>query len=99
MGKGDLAKVQALVFGARLQWFNLGLQLGVDYDTLAAIRRNFKNETDDCFTEMLSKWLRMTDPPPTYERLIAALEEGVVGYPDIAKKVKEECAKSTCIVQ
>lgn len=40
--------------------------------------------------EMLSVWLKMTNPPPTWEALVTALQMPTVAYPDIAKKVEEE---------
>ena len=39
------------------QWFELGLQLGLDYFALSVIEKDHK-ESIDCMREMLASWLK-----------------------------------------
>ena len=66
------------------------MELGLDETTLKAIEVTYHGDVDVCFREMLSKWLK-TDPPPTWEALIAALKKDCIGYPDVIKKVNRAC--------
>ena len=83
----SLGKVLNLLWNARTKWFNLGLGLGIDQETLKMLKRNYPNE-DDCFREMLSEWLKTIDP--TWEELIAALTQPSVGCEHVAAKVRKE---------
>ena len=42
---------------------------------------------DDCFTEMLSCWLKRSTPPPSWSELKEALNSPVIGRGDIAKEI------------
>ena len=81
---GNLGKVQTVVWKARSQWFNLGLGLGIDQDTLKMLKRQYPDE-NDCFREMLSEWLKSVEP--SWEELLAALSQPPVGYKQLAKKI------------
>ena len=81
---GNLGKVQNLVWNARPKWFNLGLELGIDQDTLRMFKRQYPDE-DDCFREMLSEWLKSVEP--SWEELLAALSRPSVRYKQLAKKI------------
>ena len=85
---GNLSKVQDLLWDVRAGWFNLGLALSIDPNTLAVIRQD-KDKTEPCFTEMLTVWLN-TAPPPTWETLIAALKARPVGQRKLAKQLKKQ---------
>ena len=39
------------------QWFELGLQLGLDYFTLSVIEKD-RRESKECMREMLAVWLK-----------------------------------------
>ena len=69
---------------------DLGLQLGVDQTTLRVIERDYRDMTKRCFMEMLSEWLKMIDPLPSWERLIAALKSPSVKRKDVASMVMNE---------
>ena len=69
---------------------DLGLQLGVDQTTLRVIERDYRDMTKRCFMEMLSEWLKMIDPLPSWEGLIAALKSPSVKRKDLAKMVTKE---------
>ena len=86
---GNLSKVLDMLWNARDGWINLGLALGIDHTTLKVIKKDNANDTDACFTEMISVWLKM-DPPPTCETLVAALKAPSVGERKLAKKLKKQ---------
>ena len=88
----DLAKVHHLTFDACDKWYSFGLELGLSPTTLHIVQRNFQT-VEDRFTDMLERWLRMTNPPPTWERLAEALSVRIIGLPDVAEQVKEEYKK------
>ena len=85
----NLSKVLDMLWNARDGWFNLGLALGIDHTTLKVIKKDNASDTDACFTEMLSVWLKM-DPPPTWETLVAALKACSVGQRKLAKQLKKQ---------
>lgn len=62
------------------KWKTIGTLLGIENYILENIKHNEK-EADDCLQRMLSKWLKLVNPPPTWRNLI-----------DAVKKVDEEKA-------
>ena len=83
----NLGKVQNLLWKARTQWYNLGLELGINEETLKVIKRNYPDE-DDCYREMLSKWLKTVKP--TWEGVLVALTQPSVGCDHVAEKVRQK---------
>ena len=81
---GNLGKVQNLIWDARPKWFNLGLNLNIDQETLTMIKKTHPNG-DDCFREMLSEWLKSVEP--SWQELLAALRKPSVRYTQLAKKI------------
>ena len=58
-----------------------------------AIGANHK-EVEDCFTEMLSKWLHCSSSPELdWKDLLEALENEVVDRKDLALNIKEQLHK------
>ena len=57
-----------------VEWFNLGMYLGVNDSDLKEIEREQMGRVQDCKREMLVKWLICSDNP-TVEQLISALWE------------------------
>ena len=51
-----------------------------------------ENPTDvkACFREMLSEWLKMIDPLPSWEGLLEALKKPCVGHKNLAMKLARE---------
>ena len=84
----NLPKLLNILVDASPEWMDLGLQLGVDQTTLRVIERDYRDMTKRCFMEMLSEWLKMIDPLPSWEELIAALKLPSVGHKDLAKIVE-----------
>ena len=76
-GIEDLVDVLNIVSGV-VEWENLGLQLGLLYNTLMTIRRDEKGETANCKRVMLASWLEKNDNVtksggPSWEQLATAL--------------------------
>ena len=63
---------------ARTKWENIGLQLGLMEDDLDAIKRDNHDRSEDCFREIIKKWLLQTGG--SWRKLIAALNHETVGY-------------------
>jgi hypothetical protein len=86
----NLKKLCDLVLGARAEWFELGFQLNISRTDLKIIEMECKN-VNLRFAEMLSTWLKMIDPMPSWESLIAALEHASVQCGGLAKRIREDC--------
>jgi hypothetical protein len=77
-----------LVLDARSKWFNLGFQLDIKLVELEVIEMNRK-DVIPCFREMLSTWLNMIDPLPSWERLLTALEHESVKCGGLAESIRQ----------
>ena len=86
----NLPKVRNLLWDASPDWFDLGLELRVSLTTLKVIEQDNREVTKRCFTDMLSEWLKMINPLPSWEGLIAALNQPSIGHAKLAAKVEEE---------
>ena len=77
-------------------WLEFGLDLGLSFNRLEAIRVDQHYQTKGCFTEMLTAWLRWSDQVltfggPTWRQLIETLERK--GHANIALTIKQSLAK------
>ena len=79
----DLRKVQKVAWDARVKWYNIGLELDIDPGTLDVIEGNNK-DINNCFRVMLTTWLKMAHPKPTWTALAGALQSPTVGHGDLA---------------
>lgn len=89
LNASNLRRVQTLLRDARNEWYNLGLQLGVHHSTLDGIKKDYSS-VKERYTEMLKEWLKMIKPPPSWEGLVRALSQPLVGRADIALKISKE---------
>ena len=69
----DIRAVHKYLWPARHKWRRVGLAVEIDITTLEVIKMD-NNRTDDCFMEMLTKWLRSKNPVPCWKNLTTALE-------------------------
>ena len=81
----NLRMVQRAAWDARAKWYNIGLELDIDPGTLDTIKRDNDN-SDDRFRAMLTTWLKMVNPKPTWEALAEALRSPTVGYEHLAER-------------
>ena len=71
-------------------WFNLGVALGLSYDTLREIETNYR-EARRCQTEMAIAWLQMKDnSQPSWQSLVSALSSPSLGRVEIATMIAAE---------
>ena len=73
-------------------WYDLGLQLGLYYNTLKDIKANYEDVADR-FRECISAWLRGEDKVkdkdgPSWASLVLALE--TIGEYHIATNIKQK---------
>ena len=73
VGQGDLKSLHCELHPVSDKWFSLGVQLQVPIETLKFIRRENLPMTERLL-EMLTVWLKCTNPPPTWNILTEALE-------------------------
>lgn len=71
------------------KWFSLGVQLQIPFDTLKCIEIE-NRQMDRCLLEMLTIWLQRTNPLPTFNILIEALESPPVGAELLAQKLRDK---------
>ena len=65
-------QMKDLVLIKVMEWYELGLQLGVDDAELEEIEKNNRGDLRACRRNMFRAWLRIT-PSPSYQQLVEAL--------------------------
>jgi hypothetical protein len=91
----DLKTVRKAVWEARTKWMDIGLELDLSISDLTAIEAAYHIDIGRCFIEMLSLWLKQIDPPPTWTAMVAALQEPIIGYGDLAEQVESKYCNKT----
>ena len=81
----DLKKVYETIFDAREKWYQIGLQLKVDANTLDSIKDEEKSY-EEKLLRMLKYWLR-AGIDRSWEALDKALRNKTVDRPDVADKL------------
>ena len=85
--RGHLKDACRKLFKARTEWFNIGLRLNVDLNTLTAISQKHSSGHDDCLREMLSHCINATDSL-TWADLCKSLRHVTVGRSDVADEIE-----------
>ena len=62
-----------VAWDSRARWRFIGIELGFDTGTLDAIEHD-NRKAGDCLSELISEWLRQSDPRPTRRAMAKALE-------------------------
>ena len=96
-----LPKLKDLVLVQTKEWYDLGLQLGVEDTDLDVIQSNNPQNLRACRREMFKAWLKMT-PTPAYQQLIDALMAvGEVREADTLRKKYGKCTAAAflCCLQ
>ena len=75
------------LFKARTEWFNIGLTLNVDGNTLTAIRQEHSSNHGDCLRDMLAHRIKATDSL-TWGDLCKSLRHVTVGRSDVANEIE-----------
>ena len=90
-GKDSLKTILDSISTLTADWFNLGVALGLSYDTLREIESNHRGEARRCQTEMVIVWLQMKDnSQPSWQSLASALSSPSVGRVEIATMIATE---------
>ena len=78
---------------------DIGIELDLSMSDLAAIEAAHRSDIGRCFVEMLTLWLKQVDPSPTWSALVAALQDPIIGYGDLAEQVESkyvhQCSKTS----
>ena len=69
-------------------WENIGVILNVEEGELRNIKSNY-NESEQCFREMLRRWLNQVEPPPTWSAIIDAIDT-YPRYKSLAKELRKK---------
>ena len=69
----NVKEVLNLMWDYRSRWRFVGIELGIDVNTLDAIEMN-NRRVEDCLTKLITTWLRCTNPKPTRSAITKALE-------------------------
>ena len=85
---GSLNDVTNATFDARSQWYFIGSELGVDDDTLRALRGQFHDSPKECHQQMLSH--RLNIGGLKWIHVVQALRSPSVGYSDLANRIARE---------
>ena len=93
-GQGDLKSLHCELHPVSDKWFSLGVQLQVPIETLKCIRRENLSMTERLL-EMLTVWLKCTNPPPTWTILTEALESAPVGESLLAQQLRDKYCPQT----
>lgn len=81
-----LTKVRDFLYGVRLKWYDIGLELEIEEEELDVIKHKENNDPSKCLREMIKVWLKSVDKPPTWEALAEALKAKAVNEVALARK-------------
>jgi tripartite motif-containing protein 2/3/tripartite motif-containing protein 71 len=93
----DLHVIYSNIWEARNKWFNIGLGLNLEVSDLEETRQTYRDKADDCFLDMLKKWLR-TSPRPMQSNLLTVLREKTVGFDQLAEELESKRLKRDRII-
>ena len=81
----NFKEVLNTVWSARLNWYILGVQLGLQVVQLNVIKRNHHDNADECIMDMIQTWLHQEGA--TWKELITALKHESVGFSQEANSI------------
>ena len=76
---------------ASSKWYNIGLGLNLDVDTLDNIQHSNANDQDDCLRECLTIYLQKATP--SWSDIVNALKQRSVRHSALALEIQEEIGK------
>ena len=94
VGQGDLKSLHCELHPVSDKWFSLGVQLQVPIETLRSIRKENLSMTEKLL-EMLTVWLKCTNPPPTWNMLTEAVDSPPVGERLLAQQLRDKYCPQT----
>ena len=84
----DLREVRNFLFGVRLKWYNLGLEVKVAIENLDQIEGMKLKDPGDSLREMLKIRLKNVNNPLTWKMLADALRAEAIDELELAEKCK-----------
>ncbi len=86
----DLRMVYKALYRVRMKWRAIGRELDLDLYVLSNIEDQYAIKGNDrCLEEMLSAWLKRLTPRPTWQSLVAALQDETVGEEGVAADLEQ----------
>ena len=74
----------------RVNWYNIGLELGVPYTELICFRKKYSDPSES-LREVLIHWLKTTvDSPPSWEAVVSALRSLIVNEMNVAAQLESK---------
>ena len=73
----NLKEILDQTWNYRARWRFIGIELGIDVGTLDAIDKD-NRKVEDCLQEMITLWLRSSQPKPSRHAISMALQSGCV---------------------
>lgn len=68
------------------EWEYIGIELDIEDGQLEHIKSNCHGDSKACLCEMLRTWLKRVNPPPSWSKMVEALE--MAGREDVALQIK-----------
>ena len=94
VGQEDLKSLHSELYPVSDKWFSLGVQLQIPPETLKCIEAEH-SQMNRRLLEMLTVWLKRTNPPPTWNILTEALESPPVGENLLAQQLRDKYCSRT----
>ena len=69
-------------------WEDIGIELEVDDDKLVQIRTNFSEDRKKCLREMMREWLKVNNPPPSWEAIVQVMAD--IGEDELATHLQSK---------
>ena len=85
----DIQFVYDKLINAARNWLDLGLALGLSYNTLMNIKDDHRDKNQTCLREMIAA--RMENGPLTYFEICLSLRAPTVGRNDVAEAIEKDC--------
>ena len=89
----DLREVRSKTWDARNKWFDIGIELGVQFASLTEIQKKCGDESGTCMTQMLALWL--TKKGTSWADLIKALKNPIIGHGSLADELESTLRRET----
>ena len=83
----DLQQVNDELLDACVNWYNIGIELGMNPNKLNVISALHRGNAAKCFKEMLAFWL--TSPKPTLTKLVNALKSPTVRFTALSNHIAQ----------
>ncbi len=85
----DLGKVYIELYEGRVQWKNIGLELGLNIAMLDSIEIDRHHKTEPCCLDMLKEWLT-NETNRSWSALADAMESPIVSLSNIAAALRKK---------